>query len=54
MGYFETRLHTFKDFEKPWALVSQQVWNIDLWNEVLNIDLGLGAAKISKVKVGVW
>ena len=29
-------------------------YEIDLSNEVLNIDFGQGAAKIPKVKVGVW
>ena len=45
MGYFETRLHTLKVIQNPWALVSKQV-------NVLNIDFSLEAAKIPEVKVG--
>ena len=37
--------------QKHWSLVSKQIWKI-LSNEVLNIDFGQGAAKISGVKVG--
>ena len=38
-----------KVIQKTWTLVFKQ---IDLSNEVLNINFGQGAAKISEVKVG--
>ena len=44
-GYFEPLLHTLKVFQKPWA------YKIDLSNEVLSIDFGQGAKKVSEVKV---
>ena len=34
-------------------LQTNMLWNMDLSIEVLNIDFGQGAAKISEVKVGV-
>ena len=35
------------------GLLASNRYEIDLSNEVLNIDFGQGAAKISEVKVGV-
>ena len=36
------------------ALLAPNRYESDLSNEVLKIDFGQGAAKIPKVKVGVW
>ena len=41
------------DSFKSLGLWSPNRYEIDLLNEVLNIDFGQGAAKISEVKVGV-
>ena len=37
--------------QKPWTLIPNR-YGIDLSNEVLDIDFGQEAAKISEVKVG--
>ena len=41
-----------KVIQRPWAFFPNR-YEIDLSNEVINIDFGLGATKISEVKVGV-
>ena len=41
-----------KKYFKSLGLLSPNRYEIDLSNEVLNIDFGQGAAKISEVKVG--
>ena len=37
----------------PWYSITPNRYEINLLNEVINIDFGQGAAKISEVKVGV-
>ena len=43
-------ISTLKVTQKPWTLVSKQIWSRSL-NEVLNIDFDLGSPKISEVKI---
>ena len=52
-GYFEPWLHTLKVIQKPWAWSSNK-YELDFLIEVLNINFGQEAAKISEVKVGGW
>ena len=49
IGLLELRLHTLKVIPWPWKSGSK--CDIHHSNEVLSIDFGQGAAKISEVKV---